>query len=161
DKMTERWGVGSELRMLRFLGVARTGAEVEAAETFEDAVRVYLDQVLAGFDLAAVDALVDMDAESDAVGSLVHLCVVGAVDDLAVTVHETPVEGDTAQARATVTGTFARTMWRARPTGAEVSFPLTVSLTGEGAWITSVSLDYDLEEMARVLDVSTESPTTQ
>lgn len=157
DKMTERWGVGNELRMLRFLGVARTDAEVEEAASFEDAVRLYLDRVLGGFDLAALDALVDVDAVSDAAGSLVHLCVVGALDDLALTVHETVVEEGSARVRATVTGRFARPLWRAEPTGDEVSFPLALALSGEGAWITSVSMDYDLAEMARVLGVPAEA----
>ncbi|MFD6095321.1 ester cyclase [Nocardiopsis flavescens] len=151
DKMTERWGVGNELRMLRFLGVAATGEEVRGAATFEDAVHGYLDAVLGRFDLAAVDALVDIDAVSDAAGSLVHLCVVGALDDYAVEVTGVRFDGDTATAEATVRGTFARTLWRTDPSGAGVELPLTVTLRGAGATLTSVALSYDLEAMAAAL----------
>ncbi|WP_306369340.1 ester cyclase [Nocardiopsis sp. CC223A] len=164
DKMTERWGVGNELRMLRFLGVAGSGSEATAAATFEEAARAYLDAVLGRFDLAAVDALVDIDAVSDAAGSLVHLCVVGALDDYAVEVADLEVDGDTATARVTVRGTFARPLWRTDPTGAEVAFPLTVTLRGAGATITSVVLSYDLDAMASALggpgDTSAGEPTT-
>ncbi|MDE3723230.1 ester cyclase [Nocardiopsis sp. N85] len=151
DKMTERWGVGNELRMLRFLGVIGTGPEVTAVETFEETARAYLDAVLGRFDLAALDALVDIDAVSDAAGSLVHLCVVGALDGYAVDVERLGIDGDTATAEVTVRGTFARPMWRTAPTGAEVALPLTVTLHGSGTTITSVTLAYDLEAMASAL----------
>ena len=151
DKMTERWGVGNELKMLRFLGVADAGPEAAAVGTFDEAVRLYLDTVLGEGNLGALDALVDLDAVSDAAGSLVHLAVVGALDDFAVQVRDVQVHDTTATARVLVSGVFARELWRTAPTKTAVAFPATVSFTGEGPLITSVTMDYDLAEMARVI----------
>ncbi|WP_405164829.1 ester cyclase [Nocardia sp. NBC_01499] len=156
DKMTERWGTGNELKMLRLLGVAKDAAHSFEGSDLEVLVRRFVAEVLQEKNLAAVDELVHPDAHGRVVGSLVLLALTAALDDVHFAVGEIAVDATVARAELVVEGRHVRDLWGMTGQGADIRVTADLTLEAQSGLIVDLDLRFDLDKLAEQLGVARE-----
>ncbi|MEY8042904.1 ester cyclase [Saccharopolyspora cebuensis] len=148
DKMTERWGTGNELQMLKFLGVAKPAVALDRADGPEGVLRRFVTEVLENKNLASIDELVDQDARGTATEMITFIALSAVLDGMTASIDQLSVDGDRVSSTLSIRGVFAREFWDTAPDGEPIEVQGALSARLNGGKIVELDLDLPLEPIA-------------
>lgn len=145
DKMTERWGTGNELKMMKLMGFSPPMEPIEEGDV-KAIARRFVEEVLIKKNLGALEDLVDDNAGLYAKGTLNLFLTVSAFPDSKITIDQVVADGDRVSMLLTFTGTHKGEFLGQPPTGKQVSAKQVLKLRIANGKIVESSHEFDLGE---------------